>query len=933
MFTRSFTLLLFLIGSLTVMAQNIRLTGKVVNDKNEPLTGVSVSAGGAGTTTDVDGNYTLSLTPGKKYELTFSAVGYAVKKISETEVASGASNVLNITLSVAARDLSAVTVTAARSARRESVNSLIQFQKNTNTVAQVVSAELIRRSPDRSTGEVLKRVPGTSVQDGKYLIVRGLSDRYNQAMLNGILLTSTEADRKTFSFDLFPAAVIDNIIINKAFVPELPGEWAGGLVQVNTKDIPAKGFFQVQAGIGGNTQTMGKDFYRYKGGKYDWLGFDDGSRGLPSSFPLKGQFNSQNTTVADRIAYGNSLQNVWSAEGGNAPVNTSFQVNGGFNTRVLGKKAGGVLALTYSRSNRNVDFQNSFYNINDGKADSSFRYQNNRYAQDVLWGALGNLSIQLANNHKISIKNLFNVNASDYATLRTGRDYERGPDQPENVRARELGFRSTIYNNSQLIGEHSFAAGRLRAKWYGGFTILDQYTPDQRRIQYNQAIGVQNAPYILLTSDNISQKSGSRFFSNLNDYIYNGGADLSGTVNAFGYKQTIKAGYALQVRDRLFDSRPFAAYLYKSDASNLGMLTQDESTIFSPENFDASDDYKFKFGELTSNRFRYMANTILNAGYLQFDNQFSEAIRLVWGARLEHFDQVVGSMHTKDDRHVHNSVLDVLPGVNLTLKVNDHTNVRLSGSQTVIRPELRELASFAFFDFELGATVLGNPNLQRTKVTNADLRYELYPRAGEMFTAGVFYKRFKNPIELYFNQSGAGTSNTFNYVNAARATGFGLEVEGRKKLDFTPSLERFTLSGNLSYIFNKVQDEEFNIDRPMQGQSPYVVNLALQYDIQKAGLNTTLLFNQIGRRIIYVGNDQIPAIWENPRPVLDLQLAKKLLNNKAEVKLNVSDALNRRAYFYHDLDNSKSFQTSKDAIAINRKYGTSFSLGFTYNIK
>jgi outer membrane receptor for ferrienterochelin and colicin len=196
-------------------------------------------------------------------------------------------NELNVVLTVAAKDLAGVTVTSRSSARRESVNSLIAYQKNTNTVASVISAEAIRRSPDRNIGQVLKRVPGTSVQEGKYLVVRGLSDRYNQAMLNGILLSSTEPDRKTFSFDLFPAPMVDNIIINKAFVPELPGEWAGGLVQVQTKEIPVADFLNVQIGTGFNSQTVGEDFYQYKGGKLDWLGVEDGTRALPIIFPLK----------------------------------------------------------------------------------------------------------------------------------------------------------------------------------------------------------------------------------------------------------------------------------------------------------------------------------------------------------------------------------------------------------------------------------------------------------------------------------------------------------------------------------------------------------------------------------------------------------------------------------------------------------------------
>jgi hypothetical protein len=292
MFIRCITLLLLVLTFATTHAQNVRLSGKVSNQKNEPVIGATVKSVSSGTTTtDLEGRFTLSLPQDTTTEIEISAVGYGAKTISDVAVRAGEVNELNVVLDIAAKDLTGVTVTSTRSsARRETVASLIQFQKNTNTVASVISAEAIRRSPDRNTGEVLKRVPGTSIQEGKYLVVRGLADRYNQAMLNGILLSSTEPDRKTFSFDLFPAPMLDNIIMNKAFVPELPGEWAGGLVQVQTKEIPAAGFLNVQVGTGFNSETIGRDFYEYKGGKLDWLGIENGTRDLPAAIPTKTKF-------------------------------------------------------------------------------------------------------------------------------------------------------------------------------------------------------------------------------------------------------------------------------------------------------------------------------------------------------------------------------------------------------------------------------------------------------------------------------------------------------------------------------------------------------------------------------------------------------------------------------------------------------------------
>jgi len=202
----------------------------------------------------------------------------------------------------------------------------------------------------------------------------------------------------------------------------------------------------------------------------------------------------------------------------------------------------------------------------------------------------------------------------------------------------------------------------------------------------------------------------------------------------------------------------------------------------------------------------------------------------------------------------------------------------------------------------------------------------------------VFYKYFDKPIELYFNTSGAGSSNTFNYANVENAKGYGAELEFRKKLDFIHVMRNFTLTGNFSYIYNRVKGT--GVDRPMQGQSPYLINAGLQYDAENSGFSATLLFNEIGRRILFVGNLQqatgvgVPEIWENPRALLDLQVAQKLFKSRAEIKLNVSDILNQHSYFYHDLNGNKKFdKNGGDALAIDRVYGTNINVVFSYKIK
>ncbi|MEQ1797697.1 MAG: TonB-dependent receptor [Lacibacter sp.] len=909
--------------TLTSAAQSLKLNGRVLNQKNEPISGASVTVSGKVVAADVEGRFSILLEASKKYTLTVSAVGYQTKSVDEIEVKANDANVFDIVLEVSAKQGAEIVIQST--AKKETTNALISYQKNTNTVSSVISAESIRRSPDRNTGEVLKRTTGASIQEGKFIIIRGLADRYNQAMLNGVLLTSTEPDRKTFSFDLIPASMIDNIIINKAFVPEYPGEWAGGLIQVNTKDIPSKNFFNIQVGTGINSQTVGQKFYKDKGGKTDWLGIDDGTRSLPGSYTRKAEFDI--LSPAEKTAIGKQMRNAWVPVESTAPMNVSLQVNGGFTGKFLGKKIGGSLGISYSKTNRILKLINRSNELSGNAFTLNYDFDDKKYAQDISVGALGSFSVQINSLNKVSVKAIVNLNSPQSVTLRNGIDINRN----DNIIASEFSFKQNTFFTTQINGDHSISKA-LKFKWYGAFNILDGYVPDQRRILYYSEINTQN-PYRLLISNNTSQQSGSRIYQTLSDYIYTAGGDLNYSFNLFNQKQAIKGGYMLQIKDRLYDAQLFANLL-PVDNPALTLLPADQ--VFDVQNFGDGTGNKFAFDAIKGKTFRYMANTILNAGFLQFDNQFAKGIRVVWGLRVEHFDQLVGSVKKWDPRHTYTKVLDFLPGMNATFKLNTKTNIRLSASQTVIRPELRELSFLNLYDFELNASVQGNPTLKRTKISNFDLRYELYQKAGEVFTIGVFYKYFTNPIEQMFTQ-GAGGSSTFNFNNATKATNYGVELEIRKRLDFISNgLKNFTFQSNASYIKSRVQDLIFKIDRPMQGQSNYVLNFGLLYDLEKAGLTSTILFNQIGERIYLVGDlnasGGLPNIYEAPRALLDFQISKKLIKDKAELRLSISDILNSTQYFYQNADNKYSFQKDTDAYRFTRRAGTTFSITFNYSL-
>ncbi len=920
-------LVTFLGFTFTTFAQNGKIEGKVTDSKTgQPLSGVSIIdvSTKKGTASNIDGTYSIVINGQPKVSLQYSYNG-VTQQVDEIEIKPNVLTIQDVVLTQREKTEDAVVVRSISTARKETAASLITFQKNTNTVASVISAESIRRSPDKNTGEVLKRTPGASLVDGKFLVIRGLADRYNQAMLNGILLTSTEPDRKTFSFDIIPSQIIDNIVINKAFVPELPGEFAGGLIQVNTKDIPGKNFFNIQIGTGFNSQTVSNDFFKAKGGKTDFLGIDDGNRSLPANYTGKAAFNL--ATQAQRNEVGKSLNNNWIANKTNVTPNASLQINGGFNGKIFGKKVGGILGISYNKSNKFVDRKNTYQDLNDGIFSKSYDYNDDRFTEEISLGSLASFTLQLNPKNKISLKSIVNVNTNNYVTKRDGVNIVTGQD----VVGGEIVFKQNTFFTTQITGDHSILPN-VKFKWYGAFNILDGYSPDQKRYQYTRNTGTQD-PYLLLIGNSLAQESGSRTFQTLSDYIYTGGGDVSYTYNLFGNKQTVKAGYMLQIKDRLFDAQLFANFLPRDNPA-LRQLPIDQ--IFNASNFGNGTDTSrmFSFNSINNRNFRYIANTILNAGFVQFDNQFGKKIRVVYGLRVEDYDQLLGSVKKFDSRFLNTKKTDFLPGINATYKLNPKTNIRLSGSQTVNRGEQRELSPFTLFDFELNASVQGNPNLERTKITNIDLRYELYPNAGEAITIGTFYKEFKKPIEQNLQQGGA----IFQYANADKANVIGAEAEIRKKLNGIEALKNFTFQANIAYVYSKIKDTKNTTDRPLQGQSPYLLNVGLLYDLEKQGVNATLLFNQIGKRIYIVGdlavggNGTVANIWEKERPVLDFQISKKILKNKSELRLNVSDIINQTQIFYQNNDSKTSYNKNSDVIRFSRKFGTTYSLSFNYSL-
>ena len=481
--------------------QTIKLTGKVMNAKNEPLPGANITVNGDSKLiqADVEGKFYVTLEAGKKYTLTVSNTGYETKSVSEVDVTANQENYLEIILQDKS-NLEGVTLKVT-SRRQENTAALLTFQRSNTAMSSGLAADFIRRTPDRNTGEVLKRVSGASIQDGKFVIVRGLSDRYNSAVINNAQLPSTEPDKKAFSFDVIPSSLIDNIIINKTATPELPGEFAGGLIQINTKDVPTRDLLTVSIGLGFNTQSVFKDFTSNERNGNDWLGFDDKTRGLPDGFP-KTQQQYRIGTTQQRLEWSRLLNSdVYNEVNNKALPTQTYSITWGKSSKFKnGGVLGTILSVQYRNSMLKYEVQRRLHE-QTGEAVVELEDNQNKYSINV--GALANISY-VKGRHKISFKNLFNQLFEDNYYTRGGFN---------NDRVQDINFRSSVLNqrslySGQLEGDHQLTTSGIKLKWNGNFAYNAKSQPDLRTSAYFRPKGTNN-PFEYNDDDT------RRFFSDL----------------------------------------------------------------------------------------------------------------------------------------------------------------------------------------------------------------------------------------------------------------------------------------------------------------------------------------------------------------------------------------------------------------------------------
>lgn len=921
-----FLILLLVLSCMAAMAGTLKGT---VTDKtdNSPLTGATVQVAGTaqGAVADMDGNYALELKNGT-YTVIVKYVGY--KDITLTDVKVKGETVLDFTMESDAQALGEVQVTAV--ARKNNETALIQEQRRSLVVQSGVSAQQIAKTQDKDASEVIKRVPGVSIIDEKFVMVRGLSQRYNNVWMNGSAVPSSEADSRAFSFDIIPSSQLDNMVIVKSPAPEYPADFTGGFILVNTKDMPGSNGFNISVGTSYNDRTHFKDFRKAQGGSMDWLGFGTGFRSLDAG--MKGALNMypgyDNGNTARIDVLDNGFNNDWTLKSmkpaGDLKVNLSY--NHRWETE-SGHTYGLLAAANYSNSYKTfLNMENSLYGPYDTTNDRNVllrKATDNQYSNDVRLGALLNLTFQpKSSNHRYEWKNIFNQIAKDRYSERNGFNA-----QPDNINNMEYYYSARTTYNTQLTGKHSFDAGKL--DWSVGYAYANRNLPDRRLIE---------------RTDRTEQTMGiyriSREFTKLDEHIASANVNYSHNFLFGQLEPTLKTGVYGEYRTRTYNTRQFQ-YGWSPSNSLPPRFQFDEdvvNNVLTNANYGADKLYLQEEVNLMNN---YEGKNTQVSGYAGINLPVG-AFNLYAGARYEHNRQelIMNTRQHEVSKHsTYYDYNDLFPSLNATYKLNDRHQFRLAYGKSVNRPEFRELSTSVYYDFDLGSDVMGNADLKAAYVQNIDLRYEWYPSNGEQISVALFYKHFENPIEWTYTMSG-GTDPIYSYINAKGANNYGVEVDIRKNLDFI-GLKDFSLSFNGALIKSKVQFDKGtnNIDRPMQGQSPYLVNTGLFYSNTEKGWNAAVLYNRIGKRIIGVGNRygsssdgearNIPNSYEMPRNSIDLSVGKKL--GRWELKAAVRDLLAERYNFkqFEDVTVNGQARTIEE-VTRSYKPGRSISLTIGY---
>jgi TonB-dependent receptor len=840
-----------------------RVVGRVVDaTTGAPLAEVAVHVAGTtrGAMSGVDGQFRLEAVPVGTITLSVRRLGYQPKTITGLAVPAGRTVEQNVALAQASVQLGAVTVTAA--AERGTVSEALDRQRTATGVVNAVTSEQIQRSPDADAAQAVQRVSGVTVTDGRYVAVRGLGERYTTTSLNGARLPSPEPERKVVPLDLFPSGLLQTITTSKTFTPDQPGDFSGASVDIRTREFPAERQFTYSTSLGYNAAGGALPGPRGVGGEaFAWAG---ARRALPAVARQAGNLTTVTREQKNQII--GAFRDVWAPGSGGTRPNMSLSASmGGDDPLLFGHRVGYLLSGTYSASQEIRSDASRALARAGGSAGAVEEY--NRFSgamgrSSVLLGGLANFSTLVRGSSRLSFNNTFNRTADNDARIERGTFEEIGAPVAIEV----LDYVQRALWSSQLAGEHTL--GRQQLAWSGTASRVARDQPDRSEFAYERA-GPDGSQHLWLNSQG---EGAVRTFAALDERAYEGKADYTLELGSSTRAQRIKVGGLARSVVRTADTRAYgisAPILSTADRA----LPPEE--LFGGR-FTAPGSAVLDVRSLAQGG-SYSARDYLYAGYAMLDAALTPTLRLVTGARLESSDIRVDATSTLGEPAVSRpKFTDVLPSLALNYRPSEAHNVRLSLTRTLARPEYREIAAITSRDVLGGVDVRGNPELVRTLIDNADLRWEWYPSADEVVSVGLFAKRFTDPIERVFRARSSGSFTTF--VNARSADDYGVEIELRKGLGvLAEPLRPVTVFTNVTLMESRIHlgDAEgslTSVDRRMVGQSPYVVNLGTTWTGPRNGASATLLYNRVGDRIVNAGEKPLPDVVERPRDVLDFSL-------------------------------------------------------------
>lgn len=895
------------------------ISGVVLDDAGEPLTGATILVQGTtlGTITDMNGQYVLKQVPAGTHVIEVRFISYQTQQVNDVKVAGGKTTRLNVAMKPASEELGEVVVKATY--EQASVSALYARQRELAVTGNGISADLIARTSDKNLGETLRRVTGVSTLDNKFIVVRGMGERWNEVSLDGVTMPSTEANNKAFSFDLIPTNIIDNVMVIKTTTPDMNASFAGGFVQVQTKDIPEKNFFSLSIGGTWNSESTGEDQLGRKRGDRDWLGFDDGRRKWPKGLETTPPTELNETAKAQTRLFTEDNFSLYKTK---TPLSHNFQLTAGhsINMKRAGDRLGFIVSLSYRNTQGQTPIEytnrgNWYEGDNNGVTDSDGNIQpgehnatGNVYQYGTVLAGLFNAGWQVG-RHRLSLRNTYTRKFDNNLTVIKGWDEyywsESNPGAPQISHVNYPTFQDLLQN--KLEGQH--LAGKVKLGWYLAHTYIKRNQMDGA---FTDEWGTQ-----IDGEDFYTMGVEKRVHYENSERDWNWGLSVEAPFNLGKHiRSTAKLGYMGTKKRNTFLFEEAQKTKIDYDLNLPGYSDLPFAEQLDPENMLANGTAWWVprwVGETPE----YEGKVNQHAPYGMFDHRFGETVRLVWGARVEYYkyDEISNPYHSTMPTSAVDSVADKkwqwMPSANLTVTPVKDFNLRLAYSRSVVRPQFMERTRFYLWDPLLSGSV-GSRGVTSTTVDALDLKLEWYPGAGEVISAGAFYRYLNDPIERLKTVQSV-IYHYFTLQNSDWARNYGLEFELRKNLDFiggTPLWQNIYLSGNATFTRSKVQafsqkevDGEqvkvpVKVKRPLYGQTPAMFNAGAGYEGERLGMN--LSWNYTARKLYIIGNEFAgPAMeYEAAHNYLDAQVSYTFARAGLTLKLNGSNLLADKTVFY-----------------------------------